>query len=275
MCGVHAVMRMPSATAMRAISSDVASSGAPSSMPGSMWQWRSIMADGVRRRWPVGSRPLRDPRSPPARVFDAPWNITPASVANHIALAGMCSAKSNRLCRIIGTMPRPARDLQQREAAAAVSPQQRAHPRRVRDEQQHDDDRRREPELHECLQVVVVRIVDVAADVRDLEAREDVGVRRQPAAERQELDGRAQRRRVDGPAKIGARLQLAGLEAPQHRPDADRERDADRDHDEADDDVIATSRRDAMRACRGRAHEHDRRAREPDERRWRCRRASA
>ena len=45
MCGVHAMMRMPSAAAMRAISSDVASSGEPSSMPGSMWQWRSIIGD--------------------------------------------------------------------------------------------------------------------------------------------------------------------------------------------------------------------------------------
>ena len=58
-------------------------------------------------------------RRRPARSLRRPgWNITPASVANHIALAGMCSAKSNRLCSIIGSMPSAGAELQQREAAA-------------------------------------------------------------------------------------------------------------------------------------------------------------
>ena len=42
MCGVQAIVRMPSATAIRAISSDVSRSGAPSSIPGRRWQCRSI-----------------------------------------------------------------------------------------------------------------------------------------------------------------------------------------------------------------------------------------
>src|SRR5690606_4250466 len=41
MCGVQATVRMPSSHAIRAIASAVYRSGAPSSMPGSMWQCRS------------------------------------------------------------------------------------------------------------------------------------------------------------------------------------------------------------------------------------------
>src|SRR4051812_26502795 len=42
MCGVHAMSVMPSATAMRAISSDMSRLREPSSMPGRIWLWRSI-----------------------------------------------------------------------------------------------------------------------------------------------------------------------------------------------------------------------------------------
>src|SRR5215210_171587 len=44
MCGVHAMVVMPSSTAMRAICSDMSRLRDPSSMPGRMWLWRSITA---------------------------------------------------------------------------------------------------------------------------------------------------------------------------------------------------------------------------------------
>ena len=132
------------------------------------------------------------------------------------------------LCSIIGTIARPAPSCNSVKLRSACDTQQFEESRQPGREQQHDDDRRRESQLHECLQVVIVRIVDEPADVRDLEAREDFRVGGQSAAERQELDGSAQCRRVNGPSKIGARLQLTRLEPPQQRTDAERERDADR-----------------------------------------------
>jgi hypothetical protein len=42
-CGVQAMVSIPSATAMRAIASDMAESADPSSKPGNKWQCRSII----------------------------------------------------------------------------------------------------------------------------------------------------------------------------------------------------------------------------------------
>jgi hypothetical protein len=43
MCGVHATVLIPSATNILAMASDISSSRAPSSMPGSKWLCKSIM----------------------------------------------------------------------------------------------------------------------------------------------------------------------------------------------------------------------------------------
>src|SRR5690606_17917438 len=49
MCGVQATVLMPSATAMRAISSAISRSAAPSSMPGRRRWWRSIIGRILRQ----------------------------------------------------------------------------------------------------------------------------------------------------------------------------------------------------------------------------------
>src|SRR5258706_12283769 len=65
MCGVHARTDTPSATEARAMSSETPRSTAPSSIPGKMWQCRSIMRPHVTRSLisyfatPTGIRPTR------------------------------------------------------------------------------------------------------------------------------------------------------------------------------------------------------------------------
>ena len=169
MCGVHAVVRMPSATAMRAISREVASSGEPSSMPGSRWQWRSIIAvaaDSARRAgcdWPA--------RSPTPGC-----SITPARASRTTSRWPACAARNRTGCAASSAPCRaPAPSCSSVKLRPALVAQQRRRTAPPRREQQRDDDRRREPQLHERLQIIVVRVVDEPADVRDLEARKDVG----------------------------------------------------------------------------------------------------
>ena len=250
MCGVHAVVRMPSAAAMRAISSDIASSVAPSSMPGSRWQWRSITAGPDRS-------------ATPGMQHHAGQRCEPHRVGRHVQREIEQAVQDQR------QQPDAGGDLQHGEAARAFAPQQLAHPHHVGDEQQRHDHRRHQAHLQEELQVVVVRVVDVAAEDPALEAREHVGEGRQPAAEGQELDRGAQRRGVDGEPAFARQPQLVGLEALEDRrePDQRRQRDAD-DHEPADDQVARAAGR------RGRAPAGSTRTRGRSAR-SRCRRATA
>jgi hypothetical protein len=50
MCGVQAIVLMPSAAASRAIANDMARSFEPSSIPGSKWECRSIKLSPDFRR---------------------------------------------------------------------------------------------------------------------------------------------------------------------------------------------------------------------------------
>ena len=193
------------------------------------------------------------------------WNITPASAANHIAFAGMCNAKSKRLCSIIGAMPRPAPSCNSVKLRPSCDRRSSARRRIQAANASTTNDGRREPQLHERLQIIVVRVVDESADVGDLEPREHVGVRGQPAAEREKLDGGPQRGEIDGPAKVGARLQLPGLQAAQERPDTQHDRDAERNHDEADHDQARCAPAAAIRTGGIGTNEHERRARESHE----------
>jgi hypothetical protein len=71
MCGVQAIVLMPSAAASRAIANDMARSFEPSSIPGSRWECRSInLSPDLRRRHRDPGMAIR-PVNPVVRPFYA------------------------------------------------------------------------------------------------------------------------------------------------------------------------------------------------------------